>query len=65
MDKAWKELKKWLIEIPIFRHPDFTKPFILYTNVSKRGVGIILAQYDLEVKANYVIEYFSWSLGQA
>jgi len=59
MDKSWKELKKRLIEAPILRHSDFTKPFILYTNASKKGVGAILAQHDEEAKADYVIEYFS------
>ena len=64
-DEAWKELKKWLIEAPILRHPDFTKPFILYTDASKKDVGTILAQHDAEAKADYVVEYFSRSLGQA
>ncbi len=59
MDKIWKELKKQLTEAPILRYPDFTKPFILYTDASKKGVGAILAQHDDEVKADYVIEYFS------
>ncbi len=61
---AWKELKKQLTEAPILRHPDFTRPFILYTDVSKKGVGAILAQHDEEAKADYVVEYFSRSLGQ-
>ncbi len=65
MDEAWKELKKRLIETPILRHPDFTKPFILYTDISKRGVDAILAQHDIEAKADYVVKYFSQSLGQA
>ncbi len=63
-DAAWKELKKRLTEAPIFRHPDFIRPFILYTNTSKKGVGAILAQHDEEAKANYVVEYFSWNLRQ-
>ncbi len=63
MDEMWRELKKWLIEMPILRHPDFTKPFILYTDASKKDVGAILAQHDTEAKADYIVEYFSWSLG--
>jgi len=43
MDEAWKELKKRLIKAPILRYSDFTKPFILYTDASKKGVGAILA----------------------
>src|SRR6266498_2918464 len=65
MDNAWKELKKRLTEAPILRHPDFTKPFILYTDASKKGVGAILAQNNAKAKADYVVEYFSRSLGQA
>src|SRR6266498_4314180 len=65
IDEAWKELKKRLIEAPILRHLDFTKPFILYTDASKKGVGAILAQHDDEAKADYVIEYFNRSLRQA
>ncbi len=64
MDKAWKELKKWLTEAPILRHPNFAKPFILYTDASKKGVEAILAQHDDEAKADYVVEYFSRSLTQ-
>ena len=63
MDNAWKVLKKHLTEAPILRHPDFTKPFILYTDASKKGVGAILAQHDKKAKADYMIEYFSRSLG--
>ncbi len=59
MDKAWKELKKCLTEASILRHLDFTKPFILYTDASKKGVRAILAQHDDKAKADYVIKYFS------
>ncbi len=54
-----------MIEVPILKHSDFIKPFILYTNASKKGINIILAQYNPEVKADYIVEYFSRSLGQA
>jgi len=54
-----------LTEAFILKHPDFTKPFILYTNASKKGVGVILAQYNLEVKADYIVKYFNRSLEQA
>ncbi len=65
MDEAQKELKKRLIETSILRYPNFTKPFILYTDTSKKGVDAILTQHDVEVKADYVVEYFSQNLGQA
>jgi len=45
-----------LTEALILRYSDFTKLFILYTNASKKGVDAILAQYDPEAKADYVIE---------
>ncbi len=63
MDEVWKELKKRLTEAPIFRHPDFTKLFILYTDASKKDIDAILVQHDPEAKADYVVEYFSRSLG--
>jgi len=28
-------------------------------NASKKGVDAILAQYDVEAKVDYVVEYFS------
>ena len=59
MNEAWKEFKKWLIEASILRYLDFFKPFILYTDISKKGVSVILAQHDVEAKADYVVEYFS------
>ncbi len=65
MDEAWKELKKWLTEASILRHPDFIKPFILYIDASKKSVGAILTQHDTEAKADYIVEYFSRNLGQA
>ena len=40
MDEAWKELKKQLIEASILRYPDFIKPFVLYTDVNKKGVAL-------------------------
>jgi len=53
-----------LTEAPILRHPDFTKPFILYTDANKKGIGAILAQYDTKTKADYVVKYFSQNLRQ-
>ncbi len=40
MDEIWKKLKKRLIKASILKHSNFTKLFI---NVSKRGIGTILA----------------------
>ncbi len=65
MPERDETLKKWLTEAPILKHSDFNKPFILYTDASKKGVGAILAQHDDQAKADYVVKYFSRSLGQA
>jgi len=43
IDEIWKELKKWLIKAFILRYLDFTKLFILYTDISKKGIDVILA----------------------
>ncbi len=53
-----------MTETPILKHLNFTKLFILYTNTSKKGIDTILIQHDLEVKADYVVKYFSCNLGQ-
>ena len=60
-----KKTKKWLIEASILRYSDFIKLFILYIDASKKDIGAILTQYDLEAKADYIVEYFSQSLEQA
>ncbi len=55
MESAWEELRYWLTQIPVLRHPDFNKPFILYTDTSKEGIGAVLCQKDEDVNADYVI----------
>ena len=64
MNEAQRKLKKCLTEAFIFRYPDFTKLFILYIDASKKDVDTILAQHDSEAKTDYVVKYFSQSLGQ-
>ncbi len=46
----------------VFRHLDFDKLFILYTNISKKEIGIVLCQKDEEVKVDYIIQYYSQTL---
>jgi len=62
--KAFEWLKTQLITAPILRHPDFSQPFYLHTDVSGTGLGAVLAQKD-ENKNEYAIAYASRSLNQA
>jgi RNase H-like domain found in reverse transcriptase/Reverse transcriptase (RNA-dependent DNA polymerase) len=42
--KAFETLCKAMIDKPVLRQPDFTKPFFLLTDASAYGVGAILSQ---------------------
>ena len=42
--KAFETLQKAMIDKPVLRQPDFTKPFFLLTDMSAYGVGAILSQ---------------------
>ena len=42
MDKV----KNALMDAAVLAHPDYTKPFILYTDASKTGLGAALHQTD-------------------
>ena len=59
--EGFDQLKKALIEAPILAYLDYTKPFILETDVSLKGLGAILSQKgdDNEV---HVVAYASRSL---
>jgi hypothetical protein len=43
-ERAFTELKQKLTEKPVLYAPDFTKEFILQTDASDKGVGVIMAQ---------------------
>ncbi len=55
MKAAWKELKYQLTQIPVLRYLDFNKPFILYTDASKKGIEAVLYQKNENVGADYVV----------
>jgi hypothetical protein len=54
--EAFNTLQEKLSKFPILRRPDFSKVFILHTDMSALGVGDILGQLDEESK-EYVIAY--------
>ena len=44
--KAFNDIKKRMTMTLIVAYSDFKKPFILYTDVSKEGIGAVLHQKD-------------------
>ena len=60
-EAAFKQLKSQLISEPVLKSPDFSRPFIVQTNASNRGVGAVLSQRDSE-GTEHSIGYFSRKL---
>ncbi len=61
--KAFDEIKRRMTMAPIVAHPDFNKPFILYTDASEEGIGVILYQKDDQSK-EHIIACASRALNQ-
>jgi len=60
VQEAFHTLKEKLSKFPILIRPDFSKVFILHTDWSALGIGVILGQLDEKGK-EYVIAYASRS----
>ena len=60
-EEAFRRLKKALCSAPVLCTPDFTKPFVLQTDASDRGVGAVLSQ-PTEDGAGQPVAYFSKKL---
>lgn len=52
---AFQNLKAYLSTEPILKAPDFSKPFLLQTDASKKGIGAILSQLDNQLREHPVI----------
>ena len=59
--EGFDQLEKALTEAPVLAYPDYTKPFILETDASLKGLGTVLCQKgdDNEI---HVVAYASQSL---
>ena len=59
--EGFNQLKKALTEAAILAYPDYSKPFILETDPSLKGLGTVLSQKgdDNEIR---VVTYASQSL---
>src|SRR6266498_1736599 len=52
--QAFKRLKQVISTVPVLVHLDFNRPFILYTDVSKEGLEVILAQEEQDKRIHPV-----------
>ncbi len=59
--KAFDDIKRKMIIVLIIAYPNFEKPFILYTDVFKEGIGAVLYQKDDKDK-EHIIVYASRAL---
>ncbi len=59
--KAFDNIKKRMIMAPIVAYPNFKKPFILYTNIFREGIGAVLYQKNDQGK-ECIIAYASRAL---
>ena len=43
-EEAMRVLKEKIMSVPVLVFPDFNKPFLLETDASKEGLGVVLSQ---------------------
>ena len=60
-DRAFQQLKLLLCSSPVLRSPDFSRPFILQTDASDRGIGAVLSQTDQDGD-DHPVAYYSRKL---
>ena len=58
-ERAIQVLKEHLSSTPILGHPDFDRPWNMYTDASDSGIGVCLTQVDADSKHERVVAYFS------
>ena len=63
-ENSFMKLKFALTHAPVLVFPDYTKPFIIYTDASGTGLGAVVMQQDEEGK-NRAIAYASRTLSPA
>ena len=61
LDQAFKKVKELLCKKPVLRSPDFQRPFLLQTDASEQGIGVVLSQRE-EDGTDYPVAYFSKKL---
>lgn len=62
---ALQSLKSLLTTAPCLRYPDFARPFFLYTDASRRGIGGALQQSPADSDKQYPILFISRCLSPA
>ena len=60
-DRPFNKLKQQLCSAPVLSSPDYTRPFVLQTDASERGVGAVLSQRS-DQGEDHPIAYFSKKL---
>lgn len=60
---AFERIKVLLVSSPTLRYPDFKREFVLMTDASDVGVGVVLSQTDHDGK-EYVVGYASRALAK-